>query len=298
MIMSEHIEYEMAGKPIESITLDNICGNGENRPLSYWAPRREEIQRFVEIAKAVLQRKGKPKVLDAGCGTGFLAYLMAETGEVDVVGLDPDESLVNGSLYSHPNLKLEVGDSTDAVRRYANQDIDMVISSWMPGELNLTPDIRNIGARTIVYVKEAGGATGVPPDGWLIIFFKILTMQALEDYLNKDVFKPKPKVSREDRISYEPGQNYVRAYGWSGPAATEIKNIARRLRGEKEVTFSLRERIFGFGKKDRNLIDIQVRKDIPIPGIPSITINESQKYGWEKDLEKVKGPLKEMYSIA
>lgn len=157
----KHEKYNMNGIPFKDITLENICGSYHTTPVSYWAPRREEIQRFVDIAKAVYRGEGKPKVLDVGCGTGFLAYLLAETGEVDVIGLDPEESLIMNSPYSHPNLQLEVGDSRDAVKRYSGQDFDIVINSWMPYQLNLTPDIREIGAKVIVYIKEAGGGTGV-----------------------------------------------------------------------------------------------------------------------------------------
>jgi SAM-dependent methyltransferase len=274
----EHKKYEMKGTPLSAITLENICGTDGIAPASYWAPRREEIQRFVDIAKTVHTGEGKPRVLDVGCGTGFLAYLLAETGGVNVIGLDPQESLISGSTYSHPDLRLEVGDSRDAVERYSGQDFDLVISSWMPYQLNLTPNIRDIGAKVIVYIKEAGGATGVPH-----YEYKEFTYDEGFSEWDDDAEghrEPNP-VTLENGISYHPGENYQRAFEWSGPAASEVQDIARRLSGE---------RVFGFGDVDYNLIDIQFRKDVPIPDdIPRTPVSDSQKYQWETGLEQVKG---------
>ena len=113
--MSELKYYNMRAKPIEEITIDDF---GYDPPISYWAPRRVEIQRFVEIAKALHQSGDKPRILDVGCGNGFLAYLLAATEEVEVVGLDPDAKTIRRSKFRHPNLQLKVCDSTDAVHRY------------------------------------------------------------------------------------------------------------------------------------------------------------------------------------
>ena len=56
-----------------------------------------------------------------------------------------------------------------------------------------------------------------------------------------------------------------------------------------DPTFSFRE--------NYNFIEIQLRKDIPDFSMPEINIPESEKYRWEKDLEKVIGPLEECYEI-
>tara|TARA_Y100000310_G_scaffold330810_1_gene403135 strand:+ start:256 stop:885 length:630 start_codon:yes stop_codon:yes gene_type:complete len=205
----EHKKYNMNGTSLRNITLENICGTDETAPTSYWPPRREEIQRFADIAKAVYKGEGKPKVLDIGCGTGLLAYLLAETGEVNVVGIDPEESLIAESPYSHPDLQLEVGDSRDAVDKYSGQDFDLVISSWMPYQLNLTPDIRNIGAKAIAYIKEAGGATGVPDYEYKEFIYDPGFDEWDDDAENHR--EPNP-ITPENGISYHPGENYQRAF--------------------------------------------------------------------------------------
>jgi SAM-dependent methyltransferase len=247
----QHKKYVMDSIPFEEITLGNICGTRTTQPVSYWAPRREEIQRFVEIAKLVHNREGRPKVLDVGCGNGFLAYLLARTGEVDVVGLDPEQELISSSVYSHPNLRLEVGDSRTAVERYRGKNLDLVLNSWMPYGLDLTPDIRNIQAKAIAYISEYNGATGVY------------------------------------RVSCEPGKDYKRVFGWVGPSLTEVQDIAKRFEGDSRDCFSSS----GF---DYNDIDIQFRKDVPLPKeVPRIQIPDSEKYRWERELERKKS-LREM----
>jgi SAM-dependent methyltransferase len=279
--MSEHIKYQMNGTQLSDITLENICGAEGVAPVSYWAPRREEIQRFVEIAKAVHTGEGRPRILDVGCGTGFLAYLLAETGEVDVIGLDPEQSLIQGSPYSHSNLELEVGDSNDAVEKYGVQDFDIVLNSWMHGGLNLTPDIRNIGAKAIIYIKERE-ATGVPDYDYKEFIYDDGFDEWDDD---ADQHKRPNPISSENGISYHPGRDYQRAFEWSGPACSEVQGLGRKLKDPNAYV--------GIDR-DLNFIDIQFRRDVQIPEIPEMNIPDSDKYAWEAALERFKGPVDEM----
>jgi len=269
--MSEYINRD--GNSLRDLTLDIICGAEGATIVSYWIPRKAEIQRFVEIAKVVHTEGGKPTVLDVGCGKGFLAYLLAETGEVNVVGVDPEKSLIETSPYSHPNLQLAVGDSKSAVERYNCQDLDIVINSWMPNQLNLTPDIRAIGAKVIVYIKELGGATGISEYDF-----------ESNERNNAEKQKPPNLINQENRISYHPGRNYQRVFEWFGPTAEEIRKILTNTG------------LQGFEDKDYNRIDIQFRKDVPIPELPDIIIQDSKKYPWEPKLEKIKGLLEPVRS--
>jgi len=253
----------MGALPVSKISLDNICGSDENNIILFWAPRRAEIQRFVEVAKAVHQSGGKPKILDIGCGSGLLPYLLAITEEVDVIGMDPDEETLAKDTYSHPNLKFKVGDAEDAVVRYVNQ-VDVVLNSWMPGNLNLTPQIRRVNARAIIYIREAE-ATGVPE-------------YTYDSYLyDEETGEETPNpVRRADVVSYDPGSSYRRAYGWWGPSNGDIITLSRRLKGDAY-----------YGRvQDNNGIDIQIRRDIPLPQIPPIHIGDDQKYPWEKQMEQ------------
>jgi SAM-dependent methyltransferase len=258
--MPEHYRYSMHPRPFHEITLENICGL---KPVSYWVPRREEIQRIVEIAKAV--STGMPKILDVGCGTGFVAYLLALTNEVKVAGFDPDSSLLKDSPYRHPNLRLAVGDSLDALHLLSGK-VDVVINSWMPTELNLTPDIRNIKAQAIVYVKDAGGGTGIPASDY--------SPYIIEGDCDRQARKKNP-VPKSDFVSYEPGENYRSAFMWRGPTVREIRLHVLGMDDE------------GIKEHDYNIVEVQLQKNMAIPKLPAIAAPE--KYRWEASLEKLKG---------
>ena len=278
--MAEHRKYAMAVIPFNDITIENICGSSSRVPVIYWAPRREEIQRFVEIAKAVHTGEGKPRIIEVGCGTGFLAYLLAATGEVDIIGLDPNESLVKNTPYLHPNLSLKVGDSEDAYAMGRRQNFDVVLNSWMPLGLNLTPDIRNIGAKAIIYAKESG-STGILDYDYREFLYEDGFDEGDDDVEQHRQLNP---VSPQNGISNHPGNRYRRAFEWFGPACSNIQDIAPMMRHGN----------YGRINSSLNCIDIQLRNDIPIPEIPDVIIEDSNKYCWEADLDRFSGIVKPM----
>ncbi len=283
--MNDDERYEMKGRPLQEITLENICGTKDRMRVSFWAPRREEIQRFVEIAKAVHKGEGRPKILDVGCGTGFLAYLLAETGEVTVVGLDPDNSLIENSPYSHPHLKLVNSNSHDAVQKYKSEGFAVVVNSWMPGGLNLTPDIRNINANAIIYIKY-GETTGIHNSDYKEFFYE----NGFDFYsIDAEKHRTQNPIRAEDGISYHPGNNYKRVFEWSGVGDEQIRDYVRFI-NHQSGSFSL--------GSSRNIIDIQLRKNVRIPKIPRIKIVDSDKYAWEKELDNLGKlePIRRYYS--
>lgn len=240
--------YPIETPPFEKITLDTICGNDSQSTVMYWAPFREEIQRFVEVAKAVHTGEGLPTILEVGCGSGLLSYLLARTGEVQVIGMDPDELVLQRTPYRHPNLTLEVGDSTDAVTRYGGQDIAMVLNSWMPIGLNLTPDLRAIHARTIGLVHEP-------------------------------IFTGTPE-------SYEPGGRYREVYRWRGQAKHDVRELVRHRDSHGRTPrpqLNLNESI------------IQIRDDIATPYLAPIAVPETEKYAWQREMERLKVRLGRIY---
>jgi SAM-dependent methyltransferase len=280
---NNNLKTSIIDNPIlKNLGLDEICGyyvvegdkSSSDMPLSYWAPRREEIQRIVEVAKYLHKGTDRPKILDVGCGSGFLAYLLALTGEVDVIGIDPCKNNIREDIFSHPNLKFEVGDSSYAKEKYSSQDIDVVLSSWMPLNINLTPDIRDINAKSIVYVREVGGSTGVPDYSYNDFIY---------DDEGNEVINP---LSREEFISYHPGRNYTKVFEWCGPAIREINDIS--LKSKKKPHY-------GFNDIDMNQIEVQIRRDQFLPPIHRLSFEELEKYPWEKVLEEYKGKLEPLY---
>jgi SAM-dependent methyltransferase len=172
--------------PFEELTIRKLCG--PDNFVCYWPPRREEIGRMVAFTKAIHQGKGKPKMLEIGCGTGLLAYLLASTGQVDVIATDPDVH-IESSPYSHPNLKFERLGAYNAATKYQAQGVTAVVNSWMPYNLDLTHEIRDVGALAIIYVLE--NCTGI------------------------------------EGVSYDPGDTYRQVYGWRGITCNELRTAIR-----------------------------------------------------------------------
>lgn len=271
----------------DQVSIHTICGNEEVEPQCYWAPKREEIQRFVEIAKAMhpfgksfrspstsplisgiripslFSGNGLPVILDVGCGTGFLSYLLAKTEEVNVIAMDPDAELLRSSSYRHPNLHYIPGTAEDSFILFKDASLDMVINSWMPTYEDLGRPIRAMKPKAITYIIEIGGGTG------------IYDYDAYKRFLEEH---PEMKdIPFEEIYSYQAGPDFRQALEWKGPSCSEVGHISTAiLRGRRESMVSI---------VNMNLIVAHVRNDIPFQYLPPITISTCEEYAWERDLE-------------
>jgi SAM-dependent methyltransferase len=70
---------------------------------------------------------GNPSVLDLGCGHGWLAGLIAESG-AQVSGIDGSAGLIALARARHPGLRFEVADLTDGLPRDLHGPFDLVVS--------------------------------------------------------------------------------------------------------------------------------------------------------------------------
>jgi len=152
----------------------------------------------------------------------------------------------------------------------------VVVNSWMPSGLNLTPEIRDINAKVIIYIaeREATGVTNYDYSKWMY-------PEGIEEE-DRDAEKlkiPNP-ILPENGISYHLGKNYRDVFRWYGPAHNEVSNMGRYENS--------------LGDRDCNHIIIQIKKGIPTPNLSMIKVQERDKYLWEKALEKVKGPVEKM----
>lgn len=272
--ISGYREYKLMPVPLASIELADICNGygADNSPVTWWVPRREEIQRIIEAAKAVHTGEGLPRILEVGAGTGFLSLLLARTGQANVLATDPNKSLVEiaSEFYFHPNLYFEVGLASEIAERYANSGIDVVVNSWMPNGINLTPNIREINAKAIIYSMHCG------EDGYSS------TGVSQFDMYGKENLVPVPEGrNREDYLSFEPGNIYKNAFFWKGPTRAEI------------IELILEERT-PLSENNANMVIVQLRKDIPALDIPKLLIRPEEKYSWEALLERLKGSLEEV----
>ena len=142
-----------SNRSLDDVTLADFRGHPR---ASSWIARHNDIRRIVNYMKLVRN----PKVLDGGCGNGFISMLLAREG-VDVLGIDIGMQEEVQDMYPGvDNLRLEDGDVSDG-EWYKERNI--VFNSWMPLGFDLsgyfkytkpTPDM-------IIYVK--GRATGMQP---------------------------------------------------------------------------------------------------------------------------------------
>jgi SAM-dependent methyltransferase len=97
-------------------------------------PNPEEARRagailllLSEVALAHRGRTPKPlRILDLGCGRGWLTYMADAYGEC--LGVDPVAPVVEFARRRFPNLRFEVGTADDVLRR-RDGDFDVVIAS-------------------------------------------------------------------------------------------------------------------------------------------------------------------------
>lgn len=98
-----------------------------------WACRAKASARLL----AYLKRSEAPRrILDLGCGTGWLSHHMAHVSGCEVVGLDFCRPLVNQAarVFSHPSLQFAWGDIFEDI--FAKGSFDLIILcdtiTWFP----------------------------------------------------------------------------------------------------------------------------------------------------------------------
>ena len=79
---------------------------------------------------------GGLKLLDAGCGTGYLSRQASEQGAV-VTGIDISERMIEIARHNYPDIDFRV-DSCHELRSIADGEFDMVIANYV---LMDTPDL-------------------------------------------------------------------------------------------------------------------------------------------------------------
>jgi len=113
--------YDLS-KKLEELVLDDFKGVPR---ASSWIPRHFDIKKIAAYTNLIKN----PKMLDAGCGNGFISYLFALEG-LDVLGVDL--GLKDDSKFWRkdvPGLKLRKNDiySGDLYK-----ERNIVFNSWMP----------------------------------------------------------------------------------------------------------------------------------------------------------------------
>ena len=93
------------------------------------------------------------KVLDAGCGTGYLSRKLAERG-ASVIGVDFSERMIAIARATDPTGDFRV-DSVSALETIADEEFDMIVSNYV---LMDTPDLEGVVKALHRALKPSGVA--------------------------------------------------------------------------------------------------------------------------------------------
>lgn len=242
--------FEMKIKDFSDISLEDF--KDKDKPLTWWIPRKIDIERIIRLSQLLHRGKGLPRILDVGCGQGFLAYLLTKTEKVKVIGIDPNETLIKETRFKHQNLTL-LPEMADSFLSEHQGRFNLVISSFMPYQLDDTAKIkRRLRPKAIVYIED-----------------RIPGGERYGYYLSLEISERKNRF--QYAFSKESGcfslGNYRPFMRWKVPSINELE--------KKELS--------SFASQ----IEIQLRKDIPKPS--KLKVFPEEKYGWEKELEFLKG---------
>ncbi len=123
------------------------------RAVRFWPPSVTDINRIVQIAEAVKSPKqGLPIVMDIGTGTGLLPFLLAQTGRVATMGVDPFELAMKSPVHAHANLRFEHAGIEWAVENFRPGEIDLAIWSWPMHELNPLEHLKALAPRAALLI--------------------------------------------------------------------------------------------------------------------------------------------------
>jgi len=148
-------EHRIKGLPLHNLIFSNPDRNPEKfaTTVAPYYPLRLENQKLAAYTRQVAPQ---PCIIDWYPGNGFIGSLLAREG-VTVKGLKDSsprpnqiESLFDPRCYSfceHNTLE---------------QDCDMILASWIPGNVNPTPDLLSLNPKLITYIysDHVNDATG------------------------------------------------------------------------------------------------------------------------------------------
>lgn len=164
------------------------------RERSEGTPPRDERDRWAAVRGLVLRAlgaaaaapaPGRPRILDLGCGRGWLTGLLAETVPgAEVLGIDPLAASVEAARRGHPGLSFRQGTGADLLAEGAAGVFDLVVSSEVvehvphteqPAFLRQAFWLLRPGGRLVLTTPRgelwerwrAGGGRPQPVEAWL-----------------------------------------------------------------------------------------------------------------------------------
>lgn len=246
------ILFDLPVKDFSEVTLKDFFPPKNKEPLTWWIPRRLDIEKLVKLAEVLNQGDDWPCILDVGAGNGFLAYLLAKTERVKVIGIEPNKRLIERTRFKHRNMGLIARKIEFFV---PNKRIDMVINSFMPYRLDFSPLIkRTIRPAAFVYIQDK-------------------KIRDKRNYIYMDL-KIDERKSRfeykiDKRLSFSPDDGYEKAFGWNVYSAG---NADRKKMPSLDCE-----------------VEVQLKKDIGNINKDLIfDVRHKKEYRWEKEISQKK----------
>lgn len=137
----------IADLPLHYLIFSNPDRNPETQgpTVAHYYPLREEMLMLSRYAKAVAD---KPVVLDVHARNGFIGSLLAQEG-LQVVGVRDENEKPNQiqNFFDKKQYRF-----ADASLEHIDLPVDVVFSSWMPSETDISEHIIRLNPKLVVYV--------------------------------------------------------------------------------------------------------------------------------------------------
>ena len=247
----KRIFFDLPLKDFDQISLKDFFPPKNKEPITWFIPRKKDIERIVRLAEVLNSKKDTPYILDVGAGGGFLAYLLARTERVKVIAVEPNKELIKRTKFKCKNIKM-IARGIESFR--PEQKFEIAINSFMPYKLDLSPLIKKIiRPKAIIYIQD-----------------KKMALERSYTYLNL-IIDDKRKIfdyKIDSNRSYDPDEGYKKVFAWDVYSAGYPYRKIPLLGCE---------------------IEVQLREDLEICDANSVfNVNRQKEYKWERQIKSLK----------
>lgn len=187
---SRPFEERIKAIPLHYLVFSNADRNPETHgpTICHYYPLHYEMAKIAAYAKRV---SDQPVILDAHARNGFVGSLLAQE-DVNVIGMRDPEEKPNQieNFYDADKYQIREGTIKDV-----DFPVDVVFSSWMPREADISNDIIRLNPKLVIYIhtNHINEHDGKPQTGTPISFGDGLpaNFQLIEEWAvtrQKDLF--------------------------------------------------------------------------------------------------------------
>ncbi|MFH1053772.1 MAG: class I SAM-dependent methyltransferase [Candidatus Woesearchaeota archaeon] len=105
----------------------NIPGNVYNKYTSKNLIVKLLMERFYGDFSSLLKRTDAKNVIEVGCGEGYITKYLKDNNNIDIIGIDLEESIIEKAKELHPDMRFFIGDIYQT--NFPDNSFDCVIAS-------------------------------------------------------------------------------------------------------------------------------------------------------------------------